>query len=385
MMRRSCSPVLVVLLFGGIPTACSNKPASAGNAAQSAARGPQSSATAGSSGDAQKSDTPIALGTLGPMDLIADYERECVAPQTTSAHCEALRSVLVIETAMALEAIERSRDQRGVEEALAALDLRDEPEIIVAAGRVLGRFPDTPGVGARMLPFVLESPYVEVQRVAAQLLKAGPDPALEEVGSIWLENHKLLPNDAAYQEYPDFPGHYASLGFPKYPGAEWFSPADSDRSVGWSTKDSVATVSRWFADSLKSPIVGAEQWNSERVASTSQAIDPSKMARMQQLAERAGKGDQTVVAEIEKLTKEAQDRAQNYERAQEKSVDNVANPPFTATADARWIVAQRKDGHVSRVVLVYPVRALQRTAIQLVWNLGDHPSAWPIRSDAPGN
>jgi hypothetical protein len=46
-------------------------------------------------------------------------------------------------------------------------------------------------------------------------------------------------------------------------------------------------------------------------------------------------------------------------------------------AEARWIVAARKDGRVSRVVLVYPIQGGKRTVIQLAWDLTDFPSAWP--------
>jgi hypothetical protein len=377
-MRLTWRAVLLVTLSIGAFAGCSKDASSA-----QAANTPQTNVAAGA---ATPTAAPQAgqsegetLGTGDALQLAADYERQCASEEKPSRDCEPLRGLLVVEVAMALEEIDRSGDQRGTQEALAALDFSDEPDILIAACRVLGRFPDTPGVGARVLPFALESPYLEVQRVAAALLKAGPDPGLAEVGGLWLQNHDTLQADTNYDAYPDLPAHYASLGFPDYPGAEWFSPADSDRSIGFSTKENVATVSRWFADSLKSPAIGVQQWLSERNAAV-RLPDQSKMARMQQLVEKVVKGDQAARAEIEKLQKEFEIDQQKMERAAQQSVGDLV-PPSSASAmsEARWIVAQRKDGRVSRVVLVYPLRGLQRTVIQVVWDLSDYPSAWPAR------
>jgi hypothetical protein len=315
-----------------------------------------------------------ALGVTGANELAADYERQCASEETPSEDCEILRSLLVAEVVTALELTERSGDQRGTEEALAALDLADEPDIVIAAGRILGRFPDTPGIAAKALP-LLRNPYVEIQRVAAELLRAGPDPGLAEVAWIWLTNHGGASGGSVYDEYPDLGASYKNLGFPTYPGAEWFSPADSDRSIGFSTKESVATVTRWFADSLKSPAIGVEQWIAERNAAV-KLPDQSKMARMQQLVEKVVKGDQAARAELETLQKEFESQQRNVERAAQQSVAEIL-PPSATMAEARWIVAQRKEGRVSRVVLVYPLKGLQRTAIQVAWDLTDYPSAWP--------
>ena len=108
--------------------------------------------------------------------------------------------------------------------------------------------------------------------------------------------------------------------------------------------------------------------------------DQSKMARMQQLVEKVVKGDAAARAELETLQKEFESQQRSRERAAQQSVGDLI-PPSAAMAEARWIVAQRKDGRVSRVVLVYPLKALQRTAIQLAWDLTDYPSAWPTRTN----
>jgi hypothetical protein len=315
-----------------------------------------------------------AARKAGAHALADDYKKQCAGQATPSRDCQILRSLTVGEVVVALGMMERAKDQRGTTHALAALDLVDEPAVVVAAGRVLGGFPDTPGIAAKVQPLV-NSRFLEVQRVAAELLKAGPDQGLGEVGGLWLQNHASLPGKTDYDEYPDFPAHYASLGFPKYPKAEWFSPADTDRSIGWSTTESAEVVTRWFSDALKNPALGVEQWLAERSAGFN-PFDPSKMARMQQLMAKALKGDAAARAEIEKLQKELDAQSQNADRAAKQSVADIL-PPSTSMAAARWIVAQRKDGRVSRVVLVYPLQGLKRTVIQLAWDLSDYPSAWP--------
>jgi hypothetical protein len=360
--------VFFCLIFTGALTGCSrDKPSTSSSPAAGASQSPAGQGAG------------EALGSADALALAADYERQCSAEEKPSRNCDILRSLLAAEVSVALQETERSRDQRGTQEALAALDLADEPEIIIAACRILGQFPDTPNIAEKILPHMLESPYLEVERVAARLMSTIPDPGLAEVGRLWVENHGALSVAGAYDEYPDFPAHYAGLGYPKYPGAQWFSPADSDRSIGWSTKDGVGAVSRWFSEALHAEAVDSEKWVQHQSAQANvafQTIDQSKVARMQQLMDKVSKGDQAAVAEFEKLQKELDRAQQDASAAIEKGVDKVL-PPTSSAAGARWIVAQKKGGRVSRLVLVYPVPSIQRTVIQLVWDLTDYPSAWP--------
>jgi len=362
--------VLLLLLAAGLLSSCSGSQAPSETAAQqttSAAPAPQAQ-----SGPAAKEE----LGTGDAVELAADYEKQCAAETTPSEDCEILRSLLVVEVTTELRETEKSRDQRGTQEALAALDLVDEPEIVAAACRVLLQFPGTPGIAEKVLPLMLKSRYAEVQSMSANLLSRIEGSELAQVGNIWFQNHGRLPNDTPYTEYPDFPAHYAKLGFPKYPGAQWFSPADSDRSVGWSTKDSVANVSRWFSDTLRSPALTGAQWAAERQAAATPIVDQSKMARMQQLMERAVKGDQAAVAEAQKLSEEFDKQGKAWERSFENSVDKLLTNQSLGLPEAQYIVAQRKDGRVSRLVFVYPLPAIKQTVIQLVWDLTDYPAAW---------
>lgn len=312
--------------------------------------------------------------------MAAEYEQKCGSQETPTRECDILRSLLVVEVAAALEEAEAVRDQRATEEALAALDLDDEPAILIPACRILGRFSDTPAPAAKILALVLESPYVEVQRVAAQLLTHNPDPNIAELGKLWIDNHGGLPDVGPYDEYPDFPAHAEAMGFPAYPGAEWFSPGDSDRSIGWSTKDSADVVARWFGEKLRSEVLDLEKWaqvQSEQAHLQPGAFDQSKLARMQQLMEKIMKGDQAATAELEKLQNEMGTADKAREAAAEQAVDKAADGPQSLAEGVRWIVAQKKDGRVSKVVMVYPVSSLQRTAIHLIWDLRDYPSGWP--------
>ena len=154
----------------------------------------------------------------------------------------------------------------------------------------------------------------------------------------------------------------------------------NDCAVGWSTSDSVAAVSKWFSDALRSPALDEEKWAAQLAAAAPKPIDPTG-SRFQQLLERATKGDQAAVAEFEKLNKQMEEQQRNAESAQQQSAGKVANPPSSAADSARWIVAQRKDGRISRVVLVYALPVLKRTVIQLAWDLTDYPSAWPMTSN----
>jgi hypothetical protein len=350
---------------------CSRQPSASLSAASA---GSTAAAQAGKGGGEE-------LGTAGAIELAAEYDQRCGNVEKPTGECEVLRSLLVVEVATALEEAEGSRDQRATEEALAALDLDDEPEILIPACRILGRFKDTPAPAAKIIPLLLESPYIEVQRVAARLLSVNPDPGVVELGQLWLGHHGGLPPAGPYDEYPDFPAHLDKMGFPEYPGAEWFSPGDSDRSIGWSTKDNADVVARWFGEKLSTEVLDGEKWfeltNQQLLLAAKAAMDPARLARMQQLMERVGKGDQAAVAEFEKAQKEMENAQKQSEAAAEKAVDRAATVPQSAGAGARWIVAQKKDGRVSKLVLVYPLASVQRTVIRTIWDLTDYPSAWP--------
>jgi len=368
-------------------TGCSSDPAAAaagastnGPASPRGPNAPQATGTAAPS-TPQRAGATIQLGTGGVDALVAAYSSRCKTETVESLECEALRSLLVAEVTTGLLKLEKSGDQRATDEALGSLDLLDEPEILIAAMRVLGHFPETQNLAARVVPLLLESPYIQVQRMAADVLIANPDEQFQNLGRIWSEGHDDLRADSVYDEYPDFPTHYDAIGFPLYAGAEWFSPGDSDRSIGWSTKDDVATVARFFADTLHTEALDLEKWNQvfsqQTLVLMKPVMDPARMAKMQQLMERLMKGEQAAQAELEKLSKETDAAQKIVDVVIEKSISKNAYVPGTFAAGARWLIAGKKGERISKLVIVFPIPSIQRTGIKLVWDLSDYPSAWP--------
>ena len=337
--------------------------------------GASSASAAGSSAtQAPAGGQSPALDTTGASKLFADFRSQCVGKQPRSRQCEMLRSLVVAETAVALRMAERAKDKRAVEHALLALELPDEPELIIAGCRILKQFPDTPGILDKVLP-QLANRSTGVQRTVATLLEGFPDPSVSDIGRAWLGNHSGRQTTTIYDEYPGFPSHYAGMGFPKYPGAEWFSPGDSDRSIGWSSKDDATAVTKWFSQALKADALDAGQISSLWVDELTKPADASLAARLQPLIERVGRGDQAAAAELEKLQAEMQKADERQRELADKGLANL-QPPASAQADARWVVAKKKDGRVSMMVLVYPVPGIQRTVIRLAWHLADYPTAW---------
>jgi hypothetical protein len=355
--------ILLLALIGPL-TGCSDSSASASDPGASPAVGDQGVVKPAGMGQAQ------GLLTGDSDALFADYKRLCAGKRPRSRECEILRSLIVAKVVLALEWTERTRDQRGVAQALTALEFPEEPEVFVAGMRILARFVETPGVAAKVLPQVLENRYIEVQRIGATLLSALPDETVANVGRQWLSNHGALDAATPYAVYPAFPRHAASLGFPKYPGAEWYSPADSDRSIGWSTTDAVAAVTKWFSQELKAEPVDGNQWFAQQQQELRQSMQ-SNQQRTLELTEKALKGDKAAAAELEKLSKQMQDAGAVIEQG-----FMGLTYPSSIGAEGRWIVAKKKDGRVSTVVVVYPMPGVQRTVIQQAWHLADYPSAW---------
>ena len=310
------------------------------------------------------------------------YLELCAGTDVNVEQCEVLRGLVVVETVLALREIAASRDQRGTAEALESLDIVDEPEILIAALQVLGRFPDTPGIAERTWPLLLESPYLEVQQMAARVLEANPEPTLAALGAYWSANHGTLYAENEYQEYPDFPTHYASMGFPDYPDAEWFSPADSDRSVGWWTTDDVPTVTAWLTGKLGAEDLSFQGW-AERLSQESmsvfQSIDPAKQDEMERLTQKWV--DTQDFAVLEELTKLQQELYAPVEAAGEMADLGVGalGPPNTteALAQANFFIAEERGGRISRLIITYPLPSLGHTVIQHAWSLADYPGAWP--------
>jgi len=340
-------------------------------------------------GPTPRNGEPWVLEAESPLStgLAAAYRENCINPNAEAFECRVLRSMVVVETVMALEEIQRSRDQRGTVVALKALDLYQEPIVLTAAMRILGHFPDTPGIAEKALPLLLESPYIQVEQMAANLLGANPDPAMAALGAYWSSNHSQLAAENAYQEYPDFAPHYLDMGFPEYTDSEWFSPADSDRSVGWWTTDDMGKVSGWVSEKLNVEGLTYRQWTEQMQAQFTAAFnfDQSKQDRIEQLLAQFEKTqNMALLNEIQKLQQELYAPVQAAGEAADQGVEQLNPPNINEIVEqARYFIAEEKAGHVARMIIVYPLAGLGHTVIQHGWNLGDYPSAWPQDAAEP--
>ena len=373
--RISVVAISLWLAVATLIVGCSKKEdAPATPAADSAAPLADSSSPSSDSEDEE-------LGTGDAVALAETFKNQC-GNDASSEDCQILRSLLVVEVTAALQDIERARDNRGSVEALAALDLTDEPEILVAACRVLGQFPDTNGIAEKAVPLVLGSPYIEVQQAAANLIARSSDDKIADIGRLWSQNHSNLGFQNEFQEYPDFPAHYAAMKFPAYPGAQWFSPGDSQQSVGWSTPDDAATVAAWMAKELNSQSLTMQQWFERKSAATVQAyqaMDQAKVDRMTKLTEQYSKTlDPKLIEQVQTLQKELYAPMEAANKIAEKSMDNVAVPGNSSPPqDVHYFIAEEKSGHIARAVLVYRLPGINQTVVQTSWNLSDYPTAWP--------
>lgn len=313
---------------------------------------------------------------------VADaYRRDCPSVEEPSDQCVLLRSLAVTYVTLALEEIERTRDQRGTAEALKALNVADEPEILMAAMRVLGRFPDTPGIAEKVLPLLLDSPWLKVQEVAARLLSRVPDPAVAGLGTQWGGHNATPYTDDPYAELPPFPEHYWDMGFPEYPEVEWFSVADSDRSVGWITTDTPEAVTSKLSEMTGAPVLNYEAWNARSQEYLMRMFQPGANPQMDEfqalMQEYVSTQDPKVLARIESMQKDMEQASQRLKDTMDNMLVNAAQPPSYAPME-QWsfLIAEERDGRVSRLIVVYPVPALGQTAIQMTWDLNDYPPAW---------
>jgi hypothetical protein len=376
MMTRNVLSAAALTIAGVVLAGCSGQSADGQQAAANTTPGATAQASAPSgSGPRGRPDNGD-----GARRLASDYKQRCASGQKPADNCDTLRRLLVAEVSTALDLMVTSKDQRNVPQALAAFDFPEEPDIIIAACRILAQFPTTPGIVDKAMPQLLRNRSIDVQRAAAGLLSSIPDVGAVEAGQLWSKNHTDLVTAGPWNDYPGFPAQYGAMGFPKYPGAEWFSPADTDRAVGWSTKDDASKVTQWFAQTLRAEPMDLQQWSQqipEQLNAINQGSDPSgSMQRMQALMQRAFSGDKTAAAELEKIQKEFEKAADAARDGMNNAVSAVT-PPDSAATLAHWIVARAKGKRFSTVVIVYPLPSLQRTVIQTVWDLSDYPSAWP--------
>ncbi len=319
----------------------------------------------------------------GPgFEAISEYDQKCpVENDDQSLECDWLHALVVAEVVDALEGIERARDRRGVQVALEAVDLLEEPEILVAACRVLGQFADSPGIAGKLTPLLLDSPYIEVQSMAANVLARNPDQNLAGLAQQWLTHHGSSNSSDPFKLMPEVPTHYPDMGFTEYPGLQRFTPVDSDRSVGWWTPDEPGQVVAAIRSALNVAPLNYQQWierGQQQLMNAMASIDQSKIKEAERLMEKyLANPDPALMERIQLLQSEAYAPMQELQEGSDNVLTNVVSPPTGAGMDSLYyFIAEERPGRVSRVILVYQQPGMGRTVLQMAWDLRDYPAAW---------
>lgn len=322
-------------------------------------------------------DRPAASEPAG--DPISAYRKQCLTAARRTLECEVLRGLIAAHVAQWFDNLEEADDQRGVQPALTALGVVDEPEVLIAAMRVLGGFADTPGIREKVMPLLLESPYFKVEEMAAQLLSQHPDAAIAAIGNEWLTNHGGAWAETPWDEV-SFPERYEAMRFPDYRGMERYPPGDSNRSVGWWTPDPPATVARQLEQILKVKSIGFDEWSARRneeATSAMGSIDESKMAEVQKLADEFARTQNMAILEkMQTLQQQIYAPLTEAGKGYEAGVNDLSLPAVEDTGQIFYLIAEEKGGHVARLVMVYRQPALDRTVLQMMWDLRDYPPAW---------
>jgi len=330
-------------------------------------------------------DTQLPTGTFDPLKA---YDSKCPDDDDDpSLDCEWLRGLVVADVVDALDTIAESRDQRGIDAAIAALDIDDEPEVVIAACRVLGQNPGAPGIAEKLTPQLLDSPYLAVASAAAEVLAANPgQPGPAAMAAQWTTNHRTLSAEDPYDEMPEFPAQYAAMGFPEYPGAQRFTPADSESSVGWWTDDAPVDAAGRLGETLGVAVLDNQQWmqrSQQGVMNAMQSIDQSKVDAIQKLADEWSKTqDPALYERMSKMQEELYAPLQAAGDAMNSSALEVAVPPYAADPDqVRYLIAEEKNGHIARLIMIYRQPVPERTVVQMSWDVRDYPPAWKTGTD----
>lgn len=321
---------------------------------------------------------PAAAKQSPAAQALDRFDALC-APKKDPFDCAVARGVVRAHLVHALETLGQTRDQREVPIALSALDLVDEPTVLVAACRVLGAFPDEPGVGAKVLP-LLFSEYPAVQLVAADVLVAGKDAARARVGSQWQKGTHDAALERPHHRAPERPDP-VGLGFASYPGAKPFTPGDSMQSIASMTPDPVDKVVGWYAKTLHAKPLDGPAWRerAQRLQSEADAPgpdlsnDPDAVA-LKKLSEQFERThDPKLLAKIQALGAKLQEKAMagvgDHKTA---GVLSVETPPGddegSPVRTARFLPLEDAKHRIERLVVVYRESAVNATVVQMIWD-----------------
>jgi gas vesicle protein len=126
-----------------------------------------------------------------------------------------------------------------------------------------------------------------------------------------------------------------------------------------------------------------QQWierSQQQMMNAVQSIDERKVEELQKLIEEfASTQDAKLMERVEKLQTEIYAPMEQLGDTTEMTVAEVATPPGAAEPDqVHYLIAEEKDGHVARVILVYRQKVPERTVMQMAWDLRGYPRAWAV-------
>jgi hypothetical protein len=331
------------------------------------------SASAGASASGVPGATPTFVRGTG-----------CEA-QEDPLDCYAERAALIEGLLGDLYALQSTRDKRGVPAALDALEI-DEPDVQVVALDVLGPFASEPGVGAKVLPWLLaDDPRREAR--AAEVLARTKDAGLERLAREYFEGHRgehAAPPLAGYWRDP------TPHGLAAYPGARRFPPGDSRRAIGLRTADDVEKVLAFYAAGTTARPLDPKGYRDRRakaqqlVQSKFEAVlkSPEFLARQKRLDDLINEYKRTQDPKVlEKIARMDKDdpiplpKAFDAVGALEMPLPPLEQEPMK---DARWLILEERDGVPARAIATWREPAIDETVIVLAWNPATHDGP-PVR------
>jgi len=317
---------------------------------------PVQSPTASASGAA----TSTMPGAPGPCDSAPD-----------PAECFLQRAAVIEDLLGDLYELEAARDQRSVPAALDAV-ATGELDVQVVAFRVLAPFAGTPGVGAKVLPWLLADDPRREEGAAAVLGQTG-DPGFRRLAAQFAQGHE------GENKAPDLAGWWrdpSRHGLRAYPNATRFPPGDSARSIGLLTDDPVDRVLAHYQEKSSPPPFDAQAYQQRAQAAleaqskkiqealqSSQIVERQK--QIQALMEEYQKTqDPKILEKVEKLGQTAM--------PEPEKVDPGALALPLPTIDggapmsqARFLVIEERAGVPARAVVAYPEPAVGKTVVIL--------------------
>ena len=317
---------------------------------------------------ATSSDTPIASGAPGPCDRSPD-----------PAGCFLDRAWLIEEILGDLYQLEGARDQRVVPAALDAL-ATGEPDVQIVALRVIGPFAGAPGVGAKVLPWLLADD-LRREEGAAKVLEQTGDAGLRRLGLQFAMGHQgdnRAPPLAGWWRDP------ARHGLSAYPNAKRYPPGDSARSIGLMTDDPVDRVLAHYREKTSPPPFSAKDHQAREQAKLKRQADGFQQAMqspeflqrqkdIQSLMEQYQKNpDPKILEKVQKLAVVPGPELPKLEQAGALDLPLPVIDGSAPMSQAQFLVIEERAGVPLRAVVAYPEPALGKTVVIL----GFEPSVY---------